>query len=69
MTRGAFSAILEDPKLKSRIEENWRFIFQDKLFAEQPTNSADEGNRPPEDPKGLTLGQNHTKRSSRKKSS
>jgi hypothetical protein len=29
-------AFLEDPNLKSRIEENWRFIFQEALFPGPP---------------------------------
>jgi hypothetical protein len=60
-------AFLEDPNLKSRIEENWRFIFQETLFPEPPMNKADEGNRPSDHQTGMTPGQSKTKRSSRKK--
>ncbi len=28
-------ALLDDPKLKPQIEENWRFIYQEPLFAKK----------------------------------
>jgi hypothetical protein len=36
---------LDDPKLKPQIEENWRFIFQEPLFAERPEERAGEDNQ------------------------
>ena len=29
-------AFLDDPKLKPQIEENWRFIFREPLFTDEP---------------------------------
>jgi hypothetical protein len=40
-------AFLDDPKLKPQIEENWRFIFQEPLFAEKAAKLVDKRGRPP----------------------
>lgn len=39
------TAFLEDPKLRPQIEENWRFIFQELLFPDQPRKPAQTGGR------------------------
>ena len=38
-------AFLDDSKLKPQIEENWRFIFQEPLFAKQPAQKRNEDGR------------------------
>jgi len=35
-------AFLDDPNLRPQIEENWRFIFQEPLYAGQPEKAAGE---------------------------
>jgi hypothetical protein len=35
-------AFVDDSELKPQIEENWRFVFQERLFGEQPAINVDE---------------------------
>ncbi len=46
-------AFLDDPLLRPQIEENWRFIFQEPLFAESPgqrVRAGDGDDKTPDDP-------------------
>jgi uncharacterized nucleotidyltransferase DUF6036 len=59
-------AFLDDPKLKPRVEENWRFIFQEPLFGELPARKAGEPGPAGEDPNGKTPRRGRPKQSRRK---
>ncbi len=60
-------AFLNDPNLRPQIEENWRFIFQEPLYAEQPEKPAGEGSRIDQHPTETAPGPRRPKRSGRKR--
>ncbi len=41
---GDGTTFLDDPKLRPQIEENWRFVFQEPLFPDQPEKRAQKSN-------------------------
>jgi hypothetical protein len=47
-------AYLDNPKLKPQVEENWRFIFQESLLADQDVRLANRAGRPSSHPKITT---------------
>jgi len=60
-------AFLDDPKLRPRIEENWRFIFQEPLCLEQPEKPVGEGTRVDKGQRSRTPRPSRPKRSGRKR--
>jgi hypothetical protein len=60
-------AFLDDPELKPRIEENWRFIFQAPLFPDSPATKADRGRPVSDGPPTTTPDKSRPKRPRRKK--
>jgi len=60
-------AFLNDPSLRPQIEENWRFIFQEPLDAEQPEKPAGEERSGDQHPTETAPGPSRPKRSGRKR--
>jgi hypothetical protein len=56
-------SFLDDPKLKSQIDENWRFIFQEPLIVEEASTPVQREQRPGRNPRGTTPGKVRPKRS------
>jgi hypothetical protein len=60
-------AFLDDPKLKLQIEERWRFIFQEALFAQKSVKVLEKSSRAGDDSRRTTPSPGHRMRFSRKK--
>jgi Nucleotidyltransferase of unknown function (DUF6036) len=60
-------AFLDDPKLRPRIEKNWRFIFQQALHVEQPEKPPGEGSSSEQQPTDAAPGAGRPKRSQRRR--
>jgi len=58
---------LDNPKLRPQIEENWRFIFQEPLFVDQPEKPTDGGGRVDLKGKGTAANGGRSKRPGRKR--
>ncbi len=59
-------AFLDDPKLNPQIDENWRFIFQEPLYVEQPAKPTGEQQSGDQRPGETSTGPGRPKRSGRK---